>query len=157
MRNTGTHNRMNARLGWIPFEATRGLHFTAKKDEFWGYAAGTLLVLLTRAEEVLQRTGGATKRPPSRLPVGGFSIDNYKTTLPVGKGLSSSAAVCVLVARAVSVLHGWQLSHRAEMEFAYLGERQTPSRCGRMDQACAFGKTPVLLVRFNEVVCVRQR
>ena len=29
------------------------------------------------------------------------------------------------------------------MEYAYQGENMTPSRCGRMDQACAFGSTPV--------------
>jgi len=31
------------------------------------------------------------------------------------------------------------------MEIAYLGEILTGSRCGRMDQACIYGKTPVLL------------
>lgn len=31
------------------------------------------------------------------------------------------------------------------MELAYLGEILTPSRCGRMDQCCAFGKTPTLM------------
>jgi galactokinase len=31
------------------------------------------------------------------------------------------------------------------MEMAYLGERLTGSQCGRMDQACIYGKTPVLL------------
>jgi galactokinase len=31
------------------------------------------------------------------------------------------------------------------MELAYFGEITTPSRCGRMDQACAYGKTPVFL------------
>lgn len=29
--------------------------------------------------------------------IGGIVIDNYETTLPMSKGLSSSAAVCVLV------------------------------------------------------------
>jgi len=31
------------------------------------------------------------------------------------------------------------------MEIAYLGEKLTGSQCGRMDQACIYGKTPVLL------------
>jgi UTP-glucose-1-phosphate uridylyltransferase len=31
------------------------------------------------------------------------------------------------------------------MELAYLGEITTPSRCGRMDQGCAFGNRPVLM------------
>jgi galactokinase len=31
------------------------------------------------------------------------------------------------------------------MELAYQGEITTPSRCGRMDQGCAFGNRPVLM------------
>jgi galactokinase len=31
------------------------------------------------------------------------------------------------------------------MDCAYVGERLTPSKCGRMDQACAFGSRPVLM------------
>ena len=34
---------------------------------------------------------------------------------------------------------------RDEMEFAYLGEIATPSRCGRMDQACAYGNRPIVM------------
>jgi len=75
--------------------------------------------------------------------VGGLEIDNYKTTLPVKKGLSSSAAFCVLVARAFNSTYQLGLTTRAEMEAAYQGEIATPSRCGRMDQGCAFGQIPV--------------
>ncbi len=32
-----------------------------------------------------------------------------------------------------------------EMELAYMGEITPPSRCGRMDQGCAFGNRPVLM------------
>jgi len=32
--------------------------------------------------------------------VNGLVLDNYRTTLPLKKGLSSSAAICVMVARA---------------------------------------------------------
>uniref|UniRef100_A0A7S2SKR4 GHMP kinase C-terminal domain-containing protein n=1 Tax=Rhizochromulina marina TaxID=1034831 RepID=A0A7S2SKR4_9STRA len=31
------------------------------------------------------------------------------------------------------------------MELAYKGETTTPSRCGRMDQCCAFGRVPVFM------------
>jgi hypothetical protein len=31
------------------------------------------------------------------------------------------------------------------MEIAYQGEIATPSRCGRMDQGCAYGNRPVLM------------
>uniref|UniRef100_A0A7S1UXN7 GHMP kinase N-terminal domain-containing protein n=1 Tax=Grammatophora oceanica TaxID=210454 RepID=A0A7S1UXN7_9STRA len=77
--------------------------------------------------------------------VGGIVLDNYKTTLPVKKGLSSSAAVCVLTARAYNVVYDLGLSLRDEMELAYLGETTTPSKCGRMDQGCAYGQGPILM------------
>lgn len=70
--------------------------------------------------------------------VGGLHIDNYKTTLPLKKGLSSSAAVCVLVARAFNLAYDLKLTMRGEMELAYLGETTGPSLCGRMDQVLAF-------------------
>ena len=72
--------------------------------------------------------------------IGGIELDCYKVTLPQKKGLSSSAAVCVLAARAFNRLYGLNLSVRGEMEAAYYGEHLTPSRCGRLDQACAYGK-----------------
>jgi len=116
----------------------------ALNDAFWGYAAGTVAILLTEAAEVTSQL--EPQAAAAALETGGISINNFNTTLPVRKGLSSSAAVCVLVVRAFSTIFGWNLSHRVEMELAYRGERLTRSRCGRMDQACAFGKTPVLLV-----------
>lgn len=78
--------------------------------------------------------------------VGGIEIDNYKTDLPVRKGLSSSAAFCVLVARAFNRVYNLALTTRAEIEAAYQGEISTPSRCGRMDQGCAFGQIPVMML-----------
>jgi len=72
--------------------------------------------------------------------IGGMELDCYKVTLPQKKGLSSSAAICVLAARAFNRLYGLNLSVRGEMEAAYYGELLTPSRCGRLDQACAYGK-----------------
>ena len=89
---------------------------------------------------------GVTYQIRKKYPnVGGMLLNNYKTTLPVKKGLSSSAAVCVLTARALNQLYGLNLTKREEMEFAYLGETTTPSKCGRMDQGCAFGCHPVLM------------
>ena len=77
--------------------------------------------------------------------IGGLEIDNYKTTMPVKKGLSSSAAFCVLVARAFNLAYNLKLSIRGEMEAAYQGEILTPSQCGRMDQGCAYGQGPVIM------------
>jgi UTP-glucose-1-phosphate uridylyltransferase len=51
----------------------------------------------------------------------------------------------VLTARAFNRLYDLRLTVRGEMELAYQGEITTPSRCGRMDQGCAFGSRPVLM------------
>jgi len=78
--------------------------------------------------------------------VGGLHICIYRMDLPIKSGLSSSAAICVLVARAFNQLYELNLSTEGEMNIAYLGEQRTPSRCGRLDQACAYGVNPVNMV-----------
>ena len=77
--------------------------------------------------------------------VGGVRIRITDMTLPMKSGLSSSAAICVLVARAFNQLYNLNLNTLGEMNIAYLGELRTSSRCGRLDQACAFGVKPNLM------------
>lgn len=77
--------------------------------------------------------------------VGGVKIKLKSMTLPIKSGLSSSAAICVLVARAFNQLYHLNLNTVGEMNIAYLGELRTSSRCGRLDQACAFGVKPNLM------------
>jgi galactokinase len=93
----------------------------ARGGDFFSYAAGV-------AAEVVERHG-----------LGGLRL-RVSGDLPVQKGLSSSAAICVLVARAFASVYGLALSPRDEMELAYAGERRTGSECGRMDQVCAYGR-----------------
>ena len=108
----------------VPME--RGaLLAVAQEGGFFSYAAGVAFQIMTHYR------------------VRGLEIDNTLTDLPVKKGLSSSAALCVLVARAFNRVYDLKLTTRGEMEHAYLGEVATPSRCGRMDQGCAFGSRPV--------------
>ena len=83
-------------------------------------------------------------------------MGRYRTDLPVKKGLSSSAAVCVLAARAFNRLYELKMTTRGEMESAYRGEITTPSRCGRMDQGCAYGSNPVLMTFDGEQIDVRE-
>ena len=94
-------------------------------------------------------SGATSPASPTRslthYRVRGLVIDNYQTDLPMKKGLSSSAAICVLAARAFNRVYDLKLTVRGEMELAYQGEITTPSRCGRMDQGCAFGNRPVLM------------
>lgn len=110
----------------IPMES-QALLEEARKGGFWSYIAGTAYQILTHYH------------------VRGLVIDNYYTDMPVKKGLSSSAAICVLTARAFNRVYDLKMTVRGEMEMAYQGEIVTPSRCGRMDQGCAFGNRPVLM------------
>lgn len=103
------------------------LEEVAASGIFDSYAAGTASIIL------------------KKYPNLGLRLNINKRDLPLKKGLSSSAATCVLVARAFSRIHNLNLSEEEEMEFAYRGELLTGSLCGRMDQACAYGKNPVLL------------
>ena len=77
--------------------------------------------------------------------VGGIKITVEKRDLPIKSGLSSSAAICVLVARAFNQLYRLKMNVKGEMQAAFRVEQRTPSRCGRLDQACAYGVKPVLM------------
>ncbi|MDH3684997.1 MAG: hypothetical protein OEP95_02170 [Myxococcales bacterium] len=101
----------------------------ARKGGFFAYAAGAAFEMM------------------ERYPVAGLALET-RTDLPVGKGLSSSAAICVLVARAYSQVYDLGLTEREEIEVAFAGERRTGSECGRMDQICAYGQRPTFL-RFS--------
>jgi UTP-glucose-1-phosphate uridylyltransferase/mevalonate kinase len=104
-------------------------------------------LLLKEAQKggVFSYIAGVAYQVLTHYRVHGLEIDNNQTDLPVKKGLSSSAAICVLVARAFNRIYDLKMTVRGEMEFAYQGEITTPSRCGRMDQGCAYGNRPVLM------------
>ena len=110
----------------IPFEP-KALLEEAQSGGFFSYVAGV-------AYQVLMH-----------YRVRGLVIRNTRTDLPIKKGLSSSAAISVLTARAFNRVYDLRLTTRGEMELAYQGEITTPSRCGRMDQGCAFGDRAVLM------------
>jgi UTP-glucose-1-phosphate uridylyltransferase/mevalonate kinase len=110
----------------IPMEP-KALLAEAQRGGFWSYIAGVAYQVLTHYH------------------VRGLVLHNYQTDLPVKKGLSSSAAICVLTARAFNRVYDLKMTTRGEMEMAYQGEIVTPSRCGRMDQGCAFGSRPILM------------
>lgn len=86
---------------------------------------------------------------------GGIRVKITKMDLPIKSGLSSSAAICVLVARAFNVLYHLNLNTMGEMIIAYYGEQRTPSRCGRLDQACAYGINPVCMTFAGNEISVK--
>ncbi len=121
--NDGTRNEP------LEIEMDEKLLFNeAQKGGYFSYACGVAYQIL------------------SNYHVRGLKIENNLTDLPIKKGLSSSAAICVLVARAFNRIYNLKMTTRGEMQYAYQGEITTPSRCGRMDQGCAFGEKPILMV-----------
>ena len=110
----------------------------AEEGGYFSYAAGVAYQVLTHYR------------------VRGLEIHNDVTDLPVKKGLSSSAAVCVLTARAFNRAYDLKLTVRGEMELAYMGEITTPSRCGRLDQGCAYGVRPILMEFDGDRMDVRE-
>lgn len=109
----------------------------AKSGSFFSYCAGVASYMLEWYQ------------------VGGVKITLKSMTLPMKSGLSSSAAICVLVARAFNKLYHLNLNTMGEMNIAYVGELRTSSRCGRLDQACAFGVKPNLMTFDGDEVEVK--
>ena len=109
----------------------------AKSGSFFSYCAGVASYML------------------EWYKVGGVRIRITSMTLPMKSGLSSSAAICVLVARAFNLLYNLNLNTLGEMNIAYVGELRTSSRCGRLDQACAFGVKPNLMTFDGDEIEVR--
>ena len=99
----------------------------AEEGGYWSYIAGVAYVI------------------KEQYNVEGIEVEIEKVDIPEKKGLSSSAAICVLIAKAFNQIYNLHLNTIGEMNIAYLGEISTPSRCGKLDQACAFGKRPVLM------------
>ena len=99
----------------------RGIDLDAPLKKDWtGYLVGV-------ARE-LRKLGAAP---------GGAHV-SVATTLPVGAGLSSSAALTVAAAKALSLLAGRRLTPPQLAEVAYRAEHdQVGVRCGRMDQTIA--------------------
>ena len=113
------------------------LKTVAKSGSFFSYCAGVASYMLEWYQ------------------VGGVKITLKRMTLPMKSGLSSSAAICVLVARAFNKLYRLNLNTMGEMNIAYVGELRTSSRCGRLDQACAFGVKPNLMTFDGDEVEVK--
>jgi len=126
---------------WVDFESDMQmseLRSTASSDSYFAYVAGVASYIL------------------ENYHVGGLKVTITKMTLPIKSGLSSSAAICVLVARAFNQIYGLNLNTMGEMTVAFKGEQRTKSRCGRLDQACAFGVAPVLVTFDGEDIDVQR-
>ena len=102
----------------------------ATSDSFYAYAAA------------------AAYKVQEKYNVGGIKIDITRNTLPIKKGLASSAAICTLVVSAYNRAYNLSMTNDEIMELAYYGELVTGSKCGRLDQFCALGEG-INLVEFD--------
>lgn len=124
---------------WQDFECrmdSQELKDIAKSGSFFCYCAGVASYML------------------EWYKVGGIHVHLTKMDMPMKSGLSSSAAICVLICRAFNQIYNLNLNTMGEMNIAYWGELRTDSRCGRLDQACAFGVRPVKMTFDAEEVGV---
>ena len=116
------------------------------EDEHWECEMDTQKLLeMAQTGGYFSYVAGVASYINDNYSVGGVKITVLKRDLPIKSGLSSSAAICVLVARAFNQLYHLKMNVKGEMQAAFRGEQRTPSRCGRLDQACAYGVKPVLM------------
>ena len=115
-------------------------------DEYWECEMDTGRLLAVAQEGgYFSYVAGVAAYINDNYSVGGVRITITRRDLPIKSGLSSSAAICVLAARAFNQLYHLKMNTKGEMQAAFRGEQRTPSRCGRLDQACAYGVKPVLM------------
>ncbi len=166
----GLHRNINSAI--IPGEAIvtgieEGIYATAEAadkfiiesdlgEETFSCEMDTQLLRKTACEGgYFSYVAGVASYVNEHYSVGGLRIHITKRTLPMKSGLSSSAAICVLTARAFNQIYKLKLNTIGEMNIAFVGEQRTPSRCGRLDQACAFGVTPVHMVFDSNEISVK--
>ena len=99
------------------------LYNLAKSDSFYSYASAAAYVI------------------KKNYNVKGLKIDILDNTLPIKKGLASSAAISVLVIKSYNTLYKLKLSDDQIMKYAFESELLTGSKCGRLDQFCYLGNS----------------
>jgi len=108
------------------------LEKVATSDDFHSYICGMCLHMLRKYN------------------VSGIYVDIKYNTLPIKKGLSSSAAICVVIAKAFDKIYHLNLSDNELMDDAYRGEHLALSKCGRLDQIIVKGNTQLSKMLFYE-------
>lgn len=98
-----------------------------KDNSFFAYACGAALLI------------------KEKYNIGGINIKITEITLPIKKGLASSAAICLLVVRAFNRLYELNLSEDDEMHLACDGEKKAGSQCGLMDEVSILGNKLFIL------------
>lgn len=132
-----------------------GIYLNAKKADTFTYEFNDKKINLTKeqlledvTDEYFSYVISSARVILDNYNVYGININCTRMTIPIKKGLSSSAAICVGVIRAFNLVYGLNLSIEDEMNLAYKAEINTGSMCGKLDQICAYGKG-VRLIEFD--------
>lgn len=130
------------------FESAYDLDYleSVARDErsFFSYVAGATASVL---ESYFSNGKSNGKK---ELELISINISNYKTTLPMGRGLSSSAAISVLVVKCFNEIYELGMTMNEIMAVAYRGERKTRSQCGMMDFCVVMGQNTAALMTMAE-------
>lgn len=94
------------------------LERNANSRSFHSYMCGTLLYMVRKYKD----------------KVHGLHLEIENMDLPIQKGLSSSAAICVTVAKQMDRLYDLNLTNDDIVKIAYEGEHLAGSKCGLLDQ-----------------------
>lgn len=100
----------------LPFNE-KAIKDALDKNDFYAYVYGSTLYMMRNYK------------------VGGINIKITNMDLPLKKGLSSSAAICLTVVCAFNEIYRLKMDNEQIKEAAYQGEHLANSKCGRLDQA----------------------
>lgn len=107
----------------------------AKSGSFFSYICGTAYCLLDKFDNL-----------------GGLDITIKRMNLPLKKGLSSSAAICLTIVKAYNELYDLNLTNDEMVNLAYDGEHLAGSKCGKLDQCTIINNNCSLLVFYEDRV-----
>lgn len=141
-----SHLHPNTNVSYLFYSKELTAQGQAKQESFMKYVFGVLHILEEKYSSILKEI---------LIYLESIHINQHKTDLPVKKGLSSSASICVLIPRVINRVYEDLYQRKCftieeEMEIAYLGERLTGSQCGRLDQTVAYGRATMLLLQYDK-------
>lgn len=134
----------------------KGIHLRAEQSDLFQYEYQDKSISLTKEEllgdiedDFFEYVISSARIMLERFSVFGIRIICDKVTIPMKKGLSSSAAICMGVIRAFNDIYDLNLPIEEEMELAYIAENSIGSKCGKLDQICAYG-VGIRQIEFDE-------
>ena len=152
-----TYRKKNSKInkGYsIVLGLDKGIYLKACKSENFEYTYGGKKISIDNVMNNIETDSffdyvlSAARVMTENYLVKGVNIICTDMTLPMKKGLGSSAAICMSIVRIYNLLYSLQITIEEEMELAYKAEKLIGSKCGRMDQLCAYGKG-IRLVKFD--------